>query len=162
MADSEERVDGVSLDVGASLSQLARASLRRDTERGRRAVRALVKLFKRVALATGIGLIAGALGESFLWSMQFACDFFLASERLGTSGTSPRALFLLPFAGLAIVFAYKRSGLSVDAGTDQVVESLRSRVSLSRERFKAGADLRHVGGFWRGFWRAACGGDLRA
>lgn len=141
MADSEERVDGArsndwddfSLDVGASLSQLARASLRRDTERGRRAVRALVKLFKRVALATGIGLIAGALGASFLWSMQFACDFFLASERLGTSGTSPRALFLLPFAGLAIVFAYKRSGLSVDAGTDQVVESLgneESRPSL--------------------------------
>lgn len=116
-------------EVGASLSQLARLALRRDRARGRRAASYLIKHIKRAALALVVGGVSGCLGACFLCAMHYSSAFFLSNERASSFGLTPRALFLLPFVGLAIVYAYSRSGLSVDAGTDQVIESLGTEAS---------------------------------
>jgi H+/Cl- antiporter ClcA len=57
--------------------------------------------------------------------MNAASSFFLASE-IAAKGGAFRTFFMLPIAGLVIVFLYKAARLSVDAGTNQVVESLVS------------------------------------
>ena len=108
------------------------SALSREVAFARAARTHLLRLASRGAFALAIGFASGLLGAAFLFALREAQTFFLWSEVASSRGSAPRALFALPFVGLAIVWAYRRCGLSVDAGTNQVVESLHTsrRASL--------------------------------
>lgn len=102
-------------------------ALKKDGEQARRAGRYLVELAKQLILATAIGLTAGVVGTAFQAAMRFSSGFFADNYRAGF----PWALFLLPVIGPIIVFLYDLARLPIDAGTNQVVESLTSRKKAS-------------------------------
>lgn len=112
-------------DFDESPFELATDALRRDASRLGQAARRFLRLSVQLLLAVFLGTATGLVGACFLFSMNWASELFLASEKAATSGGF-RILTALPFAGLAIVFLYKAARLSVDAGTNQVVESLVS------------------------------------
>ena len=112
-------------DFDESPFELARDALRRDASRLEQATRRCLRLSVQLLLAVFLGTATGLVGASFLFSMNWAVEFFLTSEKGATLGGF-RFLTALPFVGLAIVFIYKAARLSVDAGTNQVVESLVS------------------------------------
>lgn len=106
--------------------------LQKDARRARIARQRFVKFSLRIFLAAVVGCVSGVSGAAFLWSMRRACSFFLDSEIRFEIVGGFRALYLLPLTGLLIVFLYRRTGLSIDAGTDQVVESLSSTTPPSK------------------------------
>ena len=112
-------------DFDESPLELAADLLRRDARRLDCASRRFLRLSVQLLLAAFLGMTTGLVGAAFLASMNWAIEFFLASEKAAESG-SFRTLIFLPFAGLAIVFIYKAARQSIDAGTNQVVESLVS------------------------------------
>lgn len=105
--------------------ELAVDSLRRDANRLERASQRVLRLVAQLLLAVFLGTITGLVGAAFLFSMNGAFELFFASEK-GAGFGSFRMLTLLPIAGIAIVFVYKAARLSIDAGTNQVIESLVS------------------------------------
>ncbi len=111
-------------DVEDTPLKSALGTLRRNGARMKNAERYFFVLVRQLFFSAFIGIIAGLVGVAFQFAMRWASGFFLASEAAGASNGSFRALFLLPFGGLAIVALYKSTKLSVDAGTNQVVESL--------------------------------------
>lgn len=112
-------------DFDESPLELATDALRRDEERAGQATRRVLRLTAQLLFASLIGTATGLVGAAFLYSMNTASAFFLASEKTATSGEF-RWLLALPFAGLVIVFLYRAAKLSIDAGTNQVIESLVS------------------------------------
>ena len=112
-------------DFDESPLELAVDLWRRDASRLDRALRRVLRLCVQLLFAAFIGIATGLVGAAFLFSMNWAIEFFLASEKAAASGAF-RTLTLLPVAGLAIVLIYKAARTSVDAGTNQVVESLVS------------------------------------
>ena len=111
-------------DVEDTPLKSALGTLRRNGARMKNAERYFFVLVRQLFFSAFIGILAGLVGVAFQFAMRWASGFFLASEAAGASNGSFRALFLLPFGGLAIVALYKSTKLSVDAGTNQVVESL--------------------------------------
>ncbi len=111
-------------EIVESPSKTALKALRNARRRLLQAGRYLVVLIKHLLLASIIGLIAGLVGVAFQYAIRLSSEFFLASEKAGISSGSFRALFLLPFAGVAIVALYKASRLTIDVGTDQIVDSI--------------------------------------
>lgn len=106
-------------------------TLEKLKERGTRSWRYLVVLIEQIVLASLIGLVAGVVGAAFQWSMRYAAAFFLAKGAAGVETGSLRPIFLLPVAGVAIVFLYRLARLSVDAGTNQIVDSLTGEKKAS-------------------------------
>ena len=86
----------------------------------------LLRLFALLLLGAVVGAIAGLVGAAFLWGMNHASQLFLAAEDSAAESGAPRLLFALPLVGLAIVALYSFARTSIDAGTNQVVESLVS------------------------------------
>lgn len=81
-------------------------------------VGAYLKTFlKRTVLSVLIGLVCGALGGLFHRGVD------LASHLFGTYGW---LLYLLPLAGLAIVWIYRAAGIYQDKGANLVLSSLRT------------------------------------
>ena len=120
-------------DLDESPLTPASTALRRNSERAKRALRRVLRLAIQALLASALGLITGFVGAAFLFSMNAASSFFLASE-IAAKGGAFRTFFMLPIAGLVIVFLYKAARLSVDAGTNQVVESFVSIRSVALAR----------------------------
>ncbi|MBQ9813455.1 MAG: chloride channel protein [Thermoguttaceae bacterium] len=118
-------------EIEESPAEAALDSLRRARQRARQAGRYLVVLLKQLFLATFIGIVAGVVGAAFQLAIRTSSEFFLANDAAGTGGGSFRVLFLLPFAGLAIVALYKACRLTVDAGTDQAIDSLTDEKKAS-------------------------------
>ncbi|MBR0224499.1 MAG: chloride channel protein [Thermoguttaceae bacterium] len=112
-------------DFDESPLELAADSLRRDADRTLFAIRRVLRLSVQMLLAATLGLVTGLFGGAFLYSMNMASAFFLSSEEASASGAF-RMFLLAPFAGLFIVFLYKATRTSIDAGTNQVIESLVS------------------------------------
>ena len=112
-------------DFDESPLELVGDLLRRDARRLDCASRRFLRLSVQLLFAAFLGLTTGLVGAAFLALMNWAIEFFLASEKAAEFG-SFRALTLLPVAGLAIAFIYKAARQSIDAGTNQVVESLVS------------------------------------
>ena len=62
------------------------------------------------------GLACGGAGAAFTWCVARATAL---------RGAHPWLLFLMPLAGLAIVWAYRRAGMENDSGTNQIIASVR-------------------------------------
>ncbi|MCI8916395.1 MAG: chloride channel protein [Oscillospiraceae bacterium] len=62
------------------------------------------------------GLACGGAGAAFTWCVARAAAL---------RGAHPWLLFLMPLAGLAIVWAYRRAGMENDSGTNQIIASVR-------------------------------------
>ena len=69
-----------------------------------------------LALAGLTGLACGGAGAAFTWCVAKAAALRAAH---------PWLLFLMPLAGLAIVFSYRAAGMENDSGTNQIIASVR-------------------------------------
>lgn len=76
-----------------------------------------IALMKWLIFAALVGLTVGFAGSLFHIVLEWAAE---------TRSEHPWLLFLLPFGGLAIVAAYRFSGMSDDKGTEMVITSIRS------------------------------------
>lgn len=72
---------------------------------------------KWLAASTVIGVVGGLIGAVFHFCIEWVTDFREAHEWI---------LYLLPFAGLLIVFLYHRAGIRKDGGTNLVLESIHT------------------------------------
>lgn len=70
-----------------------------------------------IVLALLVGLVVGAYSSAFAWTMAKATALREAY---------PWLLYLLPFGGLLIVFAYQKSGMHKDRGTNLVIHSIHA------------------------------------
>lgn len=64
------------------------------------------------------GIVCGLIGAAF----RFGIDWVTAARQ-----ANDWLIFLLPFAGLLIVFTYHRAGLRQDPGTNLVLSSIQSK-----------------------------------
>lgn len=112
-------------DFDESALELVSDAVRRDSARLRRAGRRAARLGAQLLLASLVGVLAGLAGSAFLYGMNLGTNFFLHSESSALTGGF-RSMLLLPLAGVFIVWIYRRTKLSVDAGTNMVIESLVS------------------------------------
>ena len=69
-----------------------------------------------LALAGMTGLVCGLVGSAFTWSVARATAL---------RGDFPWLLFCMPIAGLIIVWSYRACGMADDAGTNQIIASVR-------------------------------------
>ena len=76
-----------------------------------------IALVKWLMFGMLIGLIMGVIGSFFHLSLEWAGEMRTAC---------PWLLYLLPLGGLAIVAAYRLTGMSDDRGTEMVLSSIRS------------------------------------
>lgn len=81
----------------------------------------LAAFVKWTLLAAAAGVLIGGAGTLFYYSVQLA-DAFRAAHGW--------TVFLLPAAGLLIVFCYRKSGVTEPMGTNLVLLSIRSREPL--------------------------------
>ena len=81
----------------------------------------LAAFIKWTLLAAAAGVLIGGAGTLFYHSVQFADAFRAAHGWM---------VFLLPAAGLLIVFCYRKSGVTEPMGTNLVLLSVRSREPL--------------------------------
>ncbi len=93
------------------------ASLRFPADGARRLAGDFKAFFKWIFFGALIGAAAGGAGTLFYFCISGATRL-----RIG----SPWLLYLLPFGGLAIVFAYRALGAPHPQGTDLVIEAVRS------------------------------------
>ena len=112
-------------------AEVALDSLRRGRKLLGRGRLHLLALARQLFLSILVGVLSGALGTAFLYSMRFASDFFARCDALGIEGRAIRPIFFLPFAGLLIVALYRLFRLTIDAGTNQVVEALTNEKKAS-------------------------------
>lgn len=118
-------------DLNLSPKEAAQGLAKRQGVRLLQAYRHAVVLVKHLFFSTLIGVVAGAAGVAFQFAMRWGSTFFLANEAASRAGKSVRALFFLPLGGLAIVFLYRLARLSIDAGTNQIVDSLTGEKKAS-------------------------------
>lgn len=76
-----------------------------------------VALMKWLIFAILVGFLVGVAGSLFHLTLEWAAETRMAH---------PWLLFLLPVGGLAIVAAYRFSGMADDKGTEMVLTSIRS------------------------------------
>lgn len=72
-------------------------------------------LIKWLALATPLGMVVGSACAFFLWALDGATDLRIQQ---------PYLLYLLPLAGVAIVWLYHTYGESVAAGNNLIVDEI--------------------------------------
>ncbi len=85
-------------------------------ERVRQAVPSIRTLGRWLVLAGLAGLACGLAGAAFTW---------MVAQAAALRGAHPWLLFLMPLAGLAIVFSYRAAGMEHDSGTNQIIASVR-------------------------------------
>lgn len=73
--------------------------------------------FKWILCSVIIGITCGAVGTAFHYSVEYVTDF--RSEHSWI-------IWLLPFAGLLIIFVYRTCGIKHDKGTNLVIGSIRN------------------------------------
>lgn len=78
---------------------------------------------RALVFALVVGLVVGLIGGLFARFLGFA-----AIVREETQW----ALFLLPLAGLPVVWMYRRGGIKTDGGTDLIVQAARGEQPVSR------------------------------
>jgi H+/Cl- antiporter ClcA len=83
----------------------------------RRAAVSFAAFFKWVFFGVLTGLLAGGAGTLF---------YFCIARVTGARQANPWLLWLLPVGGLAIVFSYRKLGVTHPQGTDLVIEAVRS------------------------------------
>lgn len=76
---------------------------------------------KWVVIAVGVGIIGGVVGSLFHLAVNFATDFRLEH---------PWTLYLLPLAGLFIVFSYRACKVDEETGTNLIISSVRSNIKV--------------------------------
>jgi len=67
-------------------------------------------------LAGGVGLVCGVVGGAFHFVLDYAGIFRQNHSWL---------IWLLPVAGLIIVWTYRAAGMENDSGTNQIIASVR-------------------------------------
>lgn len=72
---------------------------------------------KWLILSIVVGVICGIIGTLFYYCVEWANFRIFCDEWL---------IFFLPFAGLLIVFLYRKFGIKKDKGTNLVIKSIRS------------------------------------
>lgn len=82
----------------------------------RAALPSLLTLGRWLGLSGLAGLACGLAGAAFTWCLAQAAALRQAY---------PWLLFLMPLAGLAIVWAYRIAGMENDSGTNQIIASVR-------------------------------------
>lgn len=117
-----------------------------------------VAFVKWVFIACAVGVIGGIVGSLFHLAVNFATDF-----RLAHSWT----LYLLPIAGLFIVFSYRACKVDEETGTNLIISSVRSNIKvplLMAPLIFMGTVLTHITGGSAGREGAALqlGGSLGA
>lgn len=118
----------------------------------------LLTLLRWLAVAGLTGLACGLAGAAFAHTIEW-----VTAAREGHSWL----LYLMPAAGLVIVWSYKRLGMENDSGTNQIIASVRSgekpRLRLALLIF-LGAGLTHLTGGSAGREGAALqiGGSIAA
>ncbi len=80
-----------------------------------------IRFLKWIMVAVVIGLIGGIVGAAFHECVQQVTSF---------RGEHFWVLFLLPLAGIVIVFLYHRGGMRKDPGTNLVLESIHTEESV--------------------------------
>lgn len=78
---------------------------------------------RAMVFALVAGLVVGVVGGGFARLLDLAVQF-----REGVSW----AIFLLPFAGLPVVWMYRRGGIRTAGGTDIIVQAARGEQPVSR------------------------------
>lgn len=76
----------------------------------------ILSLLKWTILGIAVGTVVGAVTSGFGYGIQYATALREAH---------PWIIWLLPLAGLLIVFLYRRAGLVHDHGTNTVIEAVR-------------------------------------
>ena len=69
-----------------------------------------------LGLAGLAGLACGLAGAAFTWCV---------AQATALRAAHPWLLFLMPLAGLVIVFSYRTAGMANDSGTNQIIASVR-------------------------------------
>ena len=83
---------------------------------GRAALESILATLRWLGLGLLVGVVTGLAGAAFSKCVGLATEF-----RLGHTWT----LYLLPAAGLIIVFIYRAAGMENDSGTNQIIASVR-------------------------------------
>lgn len=83
---------------------------------------ALISFLKWCAIAAVVGVCVGLVGVFFHISVEKATE--IRTE-------IPWLIWLLPLAGVAIIWLYKTAGMEKDRGTNLVLESVRSEENMS-------------------------------
>lgn len=79
--------------------------------------RHLMIFLKWLIIAVVCGLLIGALGAAFSYCLSFVTE---------TRLQYPKLVLLLPFAGLFIIWLYRKCGVRQSKGTNMVISSVRS------------------------------------
>ena len=85
-------------------------------------VKNVILLIRWLITAAFTGLLVGAVGTLFYYAMSFVTGYRTAH---------PMLIFLLPFAGLLIIFLYRVSGQYNNTGTNLVLSSIQSDNHIS-------------------------------
>lgn len=80
-----------------------------------------VTFAKWVVIAVSIGIIGGVVGSLFHMAVNFATSF-----REGHSWL----LFLMPVAGIVIVFLYRTCKIDEETGTNLIISSIRNKIKV--------------------------------
>ena len=85
-------------------------------------VKNVILLIRWLITAVFTGLLVGAVGTLFYYAMSFVT---------GCRTAHPILIYLLPFAGLLIIFLYRVSGQYNNTGTNLVLSSIQSDNHIS-------------------------------
>ena len=85
-------------------------------------VKNVILLIRWLITAIFTGLLVGAVGTLFYYAMSFVT---------GCRTAHPILIYLLPFAGLLIIFLYRVSGQYNNTGTNLVLSSIQSDNHIS-------------------------------
>ena len=82
----------------------------------------IIQYLRWLLLGALTGIVVGGVCSLFSWCLVFAADIRTACHY---------TFLLLPLCGLIIVFLYKKLNYEENKGTDSVIESIHSDISLS-------------------------------
>jgi H+/Cl- antiporter ClcA len=81
----------------------------------------IISFSKWLPVAVLVGIISGIAGSSIYFSIDFAARFRMEHDWI---------IWLLPFAGIVIVFLYRLFKIPVSMGTNQIIDAVRSEKSV--------------------------------
>ncbi|MDG0816395.1 voltage-gated chloride channel family protein [Bdellovibrio svalbardensis] len=84
-------------------------------------IRIFPEILKWLLIASVVGVLAGSASAGFLWALDFVTHFRLEHSWL---------LFLLPVAGMAIVFLYTKFGKNTSAGSNLLIDEIHNPKSV--------------------------------
>jgi H+/Cl- antiporter ClcA len=90
--------------------------------RGRHAWHHFFIFLKWIVIALMMGVVCGVVGAAFRKCLDFAASW---------SGSEPWTIYLLPAAGLLIVFSYRILGITKDEGTNSILRTARGEDTSS-------------------------------